>query len=281
MLKVLNDRNVEVNILHFQGRNIDILKRTFELVKNNAQLSPLEDDLSIVSCWTDIYKCHLLHQFNKFNLRLINAIPFNYDNSQRWDMTNKIRFYIDCLENKVNTKYVMLLDGYDVLFTSTKDIIKKFKKTGYRIIFNTSFNNFPFEDIDYIKDREKRVGFFPYFNAGCCIGYREDLIKFYKECLNFINVFNPLKSEQKILRHCFAQYSNDDTQNFIWLDVNRDIFHTMAFTKCNYTASDQILRIGNNIEGAMKFYNNPENLERKKQQENSEFIKNKFLYLLR
>ena len=35
------------------------------------------------------------------------------------------------------------------------------------------------------------------------------------------------------------------------------------------------------MKNAKNFYNNPENLERKKQQENSEFIKNKFLYLLR
>ena len=127
MLKVLNNRNIEVNILHFQGKNVEVLNRTFNLVKNYAQLDPIEKDLSIVSCWSDNQKCHLLHQLQKNNIELINAIPSHYDYSKQWDMKNKIRYYIDCLELRVNTKYVLLLDGYDVLFSSTKILLKNLK----------------------------------------------------------------------------------------------------------------------------------------------------------
>ena len=259
-IKVLNNNDKEVNVLHFQGKNVDILWRTFALVKNYCELDPIEDYLSLVSCWTDNNNCYLYQQLKKNNIELINALPYNYDYTQKWNMINKIKFYIDCLENRVNTKYVMLLDGYDVLFTSTKDILKKFKKTGYRIIFNTSYNNYPEEDIDYIENREEKLGFFHYFNAGCCIGYREDLIRFYKECLDFVYIYNPLQSEQKVLRHCFAKYSNDKKQKFIWLDYKREIFHTMALTTCSYDANTKILKIDNNYEGDKIKRQNKKNL---------------------
>ena len=272
-IKVLNNNDKEVNVLHFQGKNVDILWRTFALVKNYCKLDPIEDNISLVSCWTDDSKCNLYQQLKNNNIELINAIPNNYDYTQEWNMINKIKFYIDCLENKVNTKYVMLLDGYDVLFTSTKDILKKFKKTRYRIIFNTSYNNYPEENIDYIENREERLGFFHYFNAGCCIGYREDLIRFYKECLDFVYIYNPLQSEQKILRHCFGKYSGDKNQKFIWLDYKREIFHTMALTICDYDANTRILKIDNNYE-ADKIKK-----QHKKDQINTELTTNSILSL--
>ena len=253
MLRVLNNRDVEVNVLHFQGKNVEVLNKTFNLVKQYAKLDPIEKDLTLVSCWTDNRKCHLYQQLLRQDIELINALPSNYDYSQQWDMRNKIRYYIDCLNTKVNTRYVMLLDGYDVVFASTKNILSKFKNLGYKIIFNTSFNNFPEEDIDYIENRDD-LGFFKYFNAGCCIGYTKDVIKFYEECLNYINVYNPINSEQKILRYAFAKYSNDKNQRFIWVDKYRDIFHTMALTTCDYNAPTRTLRIDNNIIGAEKYY---------------------------
>lgn len=240
-MKVVNANNKEINILHFQGRSLETLKDMFNLVKNNVQLAPLEPNLTIVSCWTDDTKCHLLQQLNKFGINLVNAVPDNYDRSVKWDMTNKIQFYIEYLKEKVKTDYVLLLDGYDVLLTSTIDIVKRFKATGYRIIFNTTYNKYPKEDIEVIENRRNKLGDFQYFNAGCCIGYREDLIKFYTECLNYKDIPNPARSEQKILRHCFANYSNDPLQKFIWLDTNRIIFHTMAHTEYSYV--DDVLTI--------------------------------------
>ena len=229
-IKVLNNNNKEVNVLHFQGKNVDILWRTFALVKNYCELDPIEDYLSLVSCWTDNNNCYLYQQLKKNNIELINALPYNYDYTQKWNMINKIKFYIDCLENRVNTKYVMLLDGYDVLFTSTKDILKKFKKTGYRIIFNTSYNNYPEENIDYIENREEKLGFFHYFNAGCCIGYREDLIRFYKECLDFVYIYNPLQSEQKVLRPKILKIDNNYEGDKIKRQNKKDLINTELTT---------------------------------------------------
>ena len=45
-IKVLNNNDKEVNVLHFQGKNVDILWRTFALVNNYCELDPIEDYLS-------------------------------------------------------------------------------------------------------------------------------------------------------------------------------------------------------------------------------------------
>ena len=247
MFKVINDKNNYLNVLHFQGNNKNILPKTFKLIYDNIYLNPIDKDLSIVSCWTDDSKCCLYNQLNKFNINLINALPNDYNFSSQWNMINKIKYYIDCLENKVHTKYVMLLDGYDVLFVSTDNILEKFLSMNYKIIFNTSRNNYPDETIDYIENRFE-LDFFCYFNAGCCIGYKNDVLKFYKECLNYINIYNPFNSEQKVIRTCFANYSNNKHQRFVWLDFDRRIFQTMAYTKCNYNAKTKLLTIVENYD---------------------------------
>lgn len=241
-----NDKEEEVNILHFQGGSINDFNKTFNFIKNNALLNPIPSNLSIISCWTDDSKCNLLYQCNINNIKLINAVPQDYDKLQPWNMLNKIIFYINALKN-VNTEYCVLLDGYDVLFCSTDNLIEKFKHKGYKIIFNTSFHNYPPEEIDIIYNRDL-YGLFKYFNAGCCIGYRNELIKFYEECLEFINIKNKLNSEQKVLRHAFAKYSCNNNQNFIFFDFRKNIFHTMGNTIVNLIPDEYKLYIYPNTE---------------------------------
>jgi len=246
-LKVYNKFGKEVNVLHFQGKNLEQFVNTSILIYELSHLIPLENDLSIVSCWTDDERCILKQQFDKNNLILHNALPNDYDWNQPWDMRNKIKFYIDYLENNINTDIVMLLDGYDVLLTSTKDIVKKFLSQPYHILFNSTVNNYPLVNIDYIPNRYQYDKFSPFFNAGCCIGYRKDLIKFYKECYDLVDIPNEFNSEQFILRHAFSKYSNDPNQNFIWVDFNRDIFHSMGYMMSNYNAEKCTIQISDNL----------------------------------
>lgn len=246
-IPVLNNRGININLLHFQGTSMNDYKKTTNFIYKNIDLDPIENDLEIASCWTDEYKCILYNQLKKNNIELINVLPKNYDYSKQWDMRNKIRYYIDYLRN-TKSKYIILLDGYDVLFVNTNNIISKFESYGYDILFNSSHNRYPDEEVEVIENREEKLGFFQYFNAGCCIGYRESLLKFYLECLNYINIENPNRSEQLIVRKAFAKYSNDDNQRFIWVDNNRDIFHTMCYTKVNYDANTNILQIDNFIK---------------------------------
>jgi len=235
MFNVINEEtNKPVNIVHFQGRTFDGFPKTIKIIQDYAQLKNKYERLSIVSCWTDDSKCILKQQLDKFNIQLINALPNNYDFNSKWYMPNKIKYYIDCLENKINTKYVLILDGYDVLICTFDNLIHKFLKTKYRILFNATINNYPDEEIDILYNRNKYLPY-AYFNAGCCIGYRDDLIKFYKEALEYINIKNIYNSEQKILRHAFAKYSNNPDQNFIGLDYKREIFLTMEYSISRFT----------------------------------------------
>lgn len=246
-LKVYNKFGKEVNVLHFQGKNLDQFVNTSILIYELSHLKPLEDNLSIITCWTDYEKCILAQQFYKNNLELHNALPANYYFNQPWDMRNKIKFYIDYLENHITTDIIMVLDGYDVLLTSTNDIVKKFQSQPYHILFNSTVNNYPPVDIDYIPNRLQYDEFSPFFNAGCCIGYREDLIKFYKECYELVDIPNEFNSEQFVVRHAFAKYSNDPNQNFIWIDFKRDIFNSMGYMMSNYNAEQCTIKILDNL----------------------------------
>lgn len=247
-IKTLNKYNKEINILHFQGKNLEQFEKTSKLIFEDVKLDPIEENLSIVSCWTNNVDCVLAQQLWKNNIKIYNALPSDYDFNKPWDMRNKIKYYIDCLENIITTDIVLLLDGYDVLFSSTKDIVKKFKAQPYRILFNSTVNNYPPVYIDEIKNRDNYDNFAIFFNAGCCIGYREDLIKFYKRCYQIINIENLFNSEQYVLRHVFSEYSNDPSQQFIWIDFKRDIFHTMGYMLANYDANTKIIKIIDNLE---------------------------------
>ena len=237
MLKTLNKNNQEINIVHFCGQSLKDFKITVPNIFYNSKLSFL--NIPIISCWTNENDCILLKQLLKFNINIINAVPKEL--KKEWEMPDKINYILSALKN-IEDDVVLILDGYDVLFTSTNNILNKFKELGYKILYNATANNYPIEEIDIIENRDS-YGKYKYFNAGCCIGYRKDLIKFYTEALKYINIENPLKSEQKILRYAFSKYSNNPNQRFIGIDYNSIIFQTMGRTKVDYNKDTQILKI--------------------------------------
>jgi hypothetical protein len=197
-----------------------------------VQITPADfDQLAIISTWTDAQSCCLLQQCIKNNISIYNCVPDNYDTTQEWYMPNKIKFFLNLLE-KITQPYILFLDGYDVLLTHLDDILNKFKEFNYDILFNPSCNNYPDVLIDIIPNRTQK-GVYRYFNAGCCIGKREALIKFYKEALEYIDIANPLNSEQFIMRHAFAKYSKDPIQRFIGIDHDCRIFQSMGVLDCN------------------------------------------------
>lgn len=243
MLKIYNNNKTNTpNVLHFQGDTLTQLQQTFDCIKDKNTLlnTKVPENLTLVSCWTDDTRCHILKQCNEANIELINAVPFDYDTSQHWDMRNKIRFIVNTLKN-INTEYTMIMDGYDVLIIQLEDIMEKFNKIGYRILFNATSNNFPNVQIDTVPQRFL-FGEHRFFNAGCCIGYTKDLLNFYNETLDILeynNFYNPYHSEQFIVRHAFAKYSNDITQKYIFFDYNSLIFQTMGrMTSTGYAVDE-------------------------------------------
>ena len=236
-MQILDQNNNTPNILHFHGHNLDQLPKTFNAVlyKHQVNTNYDKDRMDIVSCWTDEERCVLLQQCKANNIELHNAVPDDYDRKQNWYMPNKIRFFIQYLE-KCDKEIVVFLDGYDVLITQLNDILEKFYSFGYRIVFGPSCNNYPESNVDKVYQRCKK-GTYRYFNAGCCMGYREDLLKFYKESLEYIDIPNPWNSEQYVMRHAWAKYSNNPNQNFITVDWNGTIFKSMGVTDSSVDAN--------------------------------------------
>lgn len=240
-MKITNFNNFYPNVLHFHGQNKTQLPQTFNMILNEHEVNADYDKskLAIISTWTNDNECCLLQQCKKFNIPLYNCVPEDYDKTQQWYMPNKIKFFLDILE-KIDQEYIMFLDGYDVLLTHLDDILDKFNRFHYDIVYGPSCNNYPNVFIDCISNRIN-LGVYRYFNAGCCIGKKEALKKFYTESLEFINIENQFNSEQFIMRHAFKKYSNDLNQRFVTIDSNCEIFQSMGVLDCTFDDSHQTL----------------------------------------
>lgn len=215
-----------INVLHFQGHSQDFYINSilYPMMYNFKLENPY--DIDIISIWTDEEQCILKKQLDSHGINLINALPKTYDVTQPWDMRNKIKFYIKALE-KSTKEIVMLLDGNDTIIASFDNLLEKFKKSRYKILFNASKNNYPGTDIGVI---ETGLCENVYFNGGCCIGYRTALLAFYRYAYKFIDVENPWKSEQYILRHAFQDIVSKPNQRIIMIDADSRIFKTMMNT---------------------------------------------------
>lgn len=243
----------ELNVLHFCGRSLkefpSTTKLVYELIELDTNINP---DLTIISCWTDDNRCMLYQQLKKHGIKLHNCLPKTYNKwYSTWHMPYKVNYILSYLVNHVKTKYVLILDGYDVLMTNTTTLLDKFLNQKYRILFNATPNNFPEETIDIVPGREN-LGRHCYFNAGCCIGYREDLIKFYAEALEYMCLPNPLNSEQKLLRHVYANYSEDPNQTFVGFESNPDIFLAMPLSTVKSDPETNTLQISDTDPNLIK-----------------------------
>lgn len=237
-MNIINEHNYTPNVLHFHGMNIEQLTNTFNTIyKYNVVSSNYDKSrLKIVSTWTDDTKCCLYQQCKKFGIEVVNCVPSDYDTTQKWYMPNKIKFFIDVLKN-TKEELVLFLDGYDVLLTGLDNIIERFESQPYRILFGPSCNNYPKCKIDKIYGRANH-GMYRYFNAGCVLGYTKDLLQFYTEALQYINVHNVYNSEQFVLRIAFSKYSSDKNQNFIGIDYNSIIFQSMGMLNTRFNKDE-------------------------------------------
>lgn len=237
-MKIHNIEGYTPNVLHFHGMNREQLQGTFNMIVKKHVVNPNYDinELCIISTWTDEDKCTVLRQAKKSGFNIINCIPHDYDKNQKWYMPNKIKFFINNLKN-IDQDIVLFVDGYDVLFTDLSNIVERFKSQKYRVLFGPSCNNYPDVDIDSISNRHQ-MGLYRYFNAGCVIGYTKDLLKFYNEALEFIDIENPLNSEQYVLRYEFAKYSSDPEQDFVGIDFSGKIFQSMGLMISNFNTEE-------------------------------------------
>ena len=219
-----NFLNKDFNIAHFQGK----ASKDFESIMLDIKEHTLEEvpeDMAIISIWTSDNKCILNQQLQKNNINLINCyIPTD----EAWTNPYKIQCILKTLKS-LKTKYALILDGYDVVINSFKDIISKFESFNAGVVFNASKNNYPF----VLWDRSKACSNskFRYLNAGCCIGYTDKLIEFYEKVFKEYQnrPTNRWNSEQLIVRRAYKPYKDySDDYNLIKLDTKCDIFQTFG-----------------------------------------------------
>ena len=218
------------NILHFQGRS-HIMAEMFEKQIDDTMQSKFEgfpENVTVITTFTEKDASPLVYQLENNNVSYINSYKEEYGS---FVMTDKIMYIVNALK-EVKTELVLILDGYDVLIQNFDNLLANFKDYNTRMLFNASKNNYPVVQIDQMPFRDY-IGQFNHFNAGCAIGYTEDFLKFYSEAQELMNqegFFNPYNSEQYILRHIFAKYSEHmlDKEPYISIDYACKVFLALS-----------------------------------------------------
>ena len=185
----------------------------------------LANDVTIISFFFGNAKFPLKQQLENSNIEYVNAsenklIPF-------WQNRMKIKF-IDETIKSINTKYVLILDGIDILMADNcTDIVERFKEFNCKILYNATKNCYP-EHIT--KDIENSHTEWKYLNAGALIGETEYVAKFYNDIMiDYDNVSMPLpQSEQGRIRDKWKNYS------YIKCDYGCKIFQPLLMTPYSF-----------------------------------------------
>lgn len=220
-MKITNSHGQAFNIAHFQGQS----EAGYRVIIEHLMSTPIvfPENLCIVTVSNLESESMLIQQLKSNNIDYINIVP----QGSLWNNTLKIGYINDSL-SMVDSEYVLILDGNDVLINGDiTNIINRFKNFNLGALYNATKNDYPQVLIDKIRDRDFR-GEFRFFNAGACIGTTEFLRNFYSQAqkIQDSGIENPLMSEQYIIRHAFAK--NTDKVDF---DYNCQIFQTFARTR--------------------------------------------------
>ena len=198
MSKILSHTGNDVYIGHFQG---DVMKKYAEIVEEFSQVKvKITPRISVITNYTNKDEAITALQLENSCMPSVNACK---NTEGKWTNVNKIRNYVDALEQTVS-EYSLLVDGYDVLFFKDlgEEFIEKFLCFNKKILFNATKNNYPNFEIDKVENRDL-LGEFKYLNAGVVFGKTEDLLAFYKEVLEKTKddtIRNPWNSEQLYIR---------------------------------------------------------------------------------
>lgn len=199
--------NYPIQIAHFPGQSRITSKEVLDEGKQTRFYKPYNVD--IVSVITPSYlnddNTALDYQLRLNEISYINPAKKHIG---KWTNSKKVAYIIKGLK-QCKQEYVLVLDGADVcVMSDLTDIVERFKTYKKDIIFNATVWHYPKVEIDNVEDR-KQYGKYCYLNAGCCIGKKEALIKFYEECYRLIRQErrkNP--SEQFYVRQVFDKHKD-------------------------------------------------------------------------
>ena len=195
---ILNYNGHPIYTVHVPGDNEKELK---ELAAYYAEKELVVDsNITIVTTATpDLWEnCPVRMQCEANNIPLYNG-ALNFVGE--WTNPFKPFFIVEALKH-VNTDYVLIVDGRDVVLTHDLDeeLIEKFKALDVDMVFNGTPRSFPRfgEPIDVVV---KRKGNHPFLNAGVVFGYRYAVRRLYEDTVTRLESphFRNTGSEQKVL----------------------------------------------------------------------------------
>ena len=202
-------------IYHFQNNCYKYFVEFYQYLI--SQPIELTKDIQIITCSNHEDSSILIDQLKLNKISYINKVSQGVE----WDNRDKIKYILEAL-HEVTSKYVLILDANDVLIENVRNLITDFQSMGCKLLYNATCNNYPKVDIDEVLGREN-MGKFRYLNAGCCIGETKYTEYFYKKALEYIDIENPWRSEQYIIRHAFRECMND-----VKFDYECRIFQTVG-----------------------------------------------------
>ncbi len=180
------------------------------------------EDLTIVTWNNSEYESLLEKQLKSLNISFICL-----GKGIQWT-SNRLK-PLTLLENKdkLNTKYVLGLDAFDVVIVDTlQNIISKFKDTKSKLLYNATATVYPDVKEHQIIEEKLCQGPFRYFNSGMFIGETDYLIS----VLNSIDYKEKLhvKSDQYLIRGLYHKFYPD-----IQIDWSCKIFQIMFMKEAN------------------------------------------------
>jgi hypothetical protein len=208
-------------------------KEWFSLCENMVHgIIKMPEDVQVISFFYGSHIFPLQHQLDNSKIDYINAaknqdIPF-------WQNRMKIKLIADLIKT-INKKYVLILDGIDIMLAEDcMDIVDRFKQFNCGVLYNATKNCYP-EHIT--NDIENSPTEWRYLNAGALIGDTDYVSEFYNDLMkNYNDVNMPVpESEQGRIRAVWKNY------NYIKCDYSCNIFQPLLMTP--YTFNNKILTV--------------------------------------
>lgn len=119
-----------------------------------------------------------------------NGVPYQVlnDGKPGWLNARKLSLILDALKH-TDTDYTMVLDSFDVVVTDgTEEILKRFKESGKKILFNSEIYAWPVKeecpqlvDVEKYEKETSEGSPFCHLNSGVWIGHTDYALWLYEE----------------------------------------------------------------------------------------------------
>lgn len=234
-MKLVNTiTNTEPLILHAYGAS-HFGKGWDDLcIEAMSNIVSIPEDVTVISFFFGDKRFALKEQLSISNIPVIDATKgvelFT------WQDRFKIKMIADCIKN-VTTKYVLILDGVDVLLGSDiNKIVEKFNSLDCKLLYNACAISHPLSQNRYELE-DTSLGVFNKLNTGAFIGETKFVELFYNDLMTIYDDVNMPVPQTDGIR-VGLKYKNYPE---IKIDYNCDIFQTLL--QVDFDLNDGILTV--------------------------------------